>query len=494
MGDSSLAPIAFNAGQNTAAAELGGAMPLVVNVVPDAAGVVRCRPGIKAWSSFGTATGSPVIGMSPFSGYLVYVTADRKIHAVTPQGNTLELSDDTDATKLAGAGRPTFASGRVMLVMAGGGAMQKWTGDGLSARLVNKGTVDVADPPDASFICAIAKRLVAQVPGKSGQLQWSGPLEDYENWDMAVGGAAFIQADAKPDPLVSMADNTNEIFAFGSHTLQVFAPSSLQIDPTDANNILDFAPSRTMQIGTVSPFGICPVDDTFAMLDRQRRIVITDARSYNDVSKPIFQAIRDMKDVTNAWAFRMRFARFDCVVWMFPTDGFGLIYDISSQTWCEWRAWNAGDEPVTITSAYNWAEQNVFLVGLSDGSVAQLDDQETTDLGAPIIVELVSGFTSHSTSAQKACKTLMLSFKRTWSALPAPANGLSPSGHVRVSMRDNEGAWKIIKDIELSSSSEPCLQIRSLGVYRTRQWRIQYTGRDEVQLVSAQEEYEVLGA
>jgi hypothetical protein len=236
------------------------------------------------------------------------------------------------------------------------------------------------------------------------------------------------------------------------------------------------------------------MDDTFAVIDRQRRVILTDGRTYDDISRPVFQTLRGLKNVEDAWAFRMRFSRFDCLVWMFPTDGFGLVYDATGGKWFDWRAWDNGDVPVTITSAYNWAEENVFLTGLSDGSIAQLDDAETTDLGKPIKIELVSGFTNHGSTTQKACNTLMLQFKRTWSALPAPEYGLSPSGHVRVSKRDDNGAWRIVKDVELSSSAEPCLTIRSLGVYRTRQWKVEYTGSDEIQLVSAQEAFENLGA
>lgn len=493
-GETQVAPIIFAGGEDTSASALGGAMPTVVNALPDAAGVVRRRPGISTWDPFPTAaiSSSAVIGMAPFGSNLVYVTADRKLHAVNVQSGVTELSDDTRATQLDGSARPSIVSGRNMLVVAGGGAIQKWTGTGLSSRLQNNGAG--GDPPEATFLCAVAQRLVAQCANKSGQIWWTGPLEDYENWDMATGGASYIQAAAKPDPLVAMLDNTNEVFTFGTETTQVFAPSALAVDSNDLNNLLDFAPSRTMNLGTVSPFSVVAVDDMFGLIDRHRRVVLTDGRSYSDVSKPVVQALRNMASITDAWAFRMRFGRFDCLVWMFPSNGYGLIYDTAGSKWCEWRAWDRGPVDVSITSAYNWAEQNVFLVGLSNGQIAKLDDSAWTDLTAPVKVEVVSGFTTHGTQAQKCCNTLMLYFRRTWAELPAPTNGLTASGHVRVSFRDDEGSWELVEDVELSSTREPCLQIRSLGVYRSRQWKVEYTGSDEIQLVSAQEEYEVLGA
>jgi len=65
---------------------------------------------------------------------------------------------------------------------------------------------------------------------------------------------------------------------------------------------------------------------------------------------------------------------------------------------------------------------------------------------------------------------------------------------VRVSLRDTQGAWRVVKNLVLSDSMNPSIQIRSLGVYRTRQWRVEYTGDDRFEFISAQEEFELLGA
>jgi hypothetical protein len=328
-----------------------------------------------------------------------------------------------------------------------------------------------------------------------------------------------------------MLDNTNEVYAFGTETIQVYAPSSLNIDPNDPNNILDFAPARTMNIGTVSPHSIIAIDDTFAMLDRNRRFILTDARTYTDISAPVAQILRDMKSIADVWGFRMRFGRFDCIVWMFPTDGFGLIYDMKSARWSEWRERGVqsydysgspvhtgsavsrlADHPVSITSAYNWAEKGMFLLGLSNGTIAALDDTSPTDLAfddtstdtpynsaTSIKVEVQSGHIDHGSTEQKHCKTLLLKLRRTFSPLAPtgtmPANVLqSPSGVLRVSKRDDQGAWKLVKEVALSDSRAPSVQMRSLGVYRSRQWKLEYSGLDEIQIVSAQEEFEILGA
>ena len=228
--------------------------------------------------------------------------------------------------------------------------------------------------------------------------------------------------------------------------------------------------------------------------------VITVARTYTDISRKVTQILREVT-IDDAWGFRMRFGRFDALVWMFPTDGYGLIYDAATGNWSEWREGGVAEGPVTITSAYNWTEEGVFLVGLSDGSIAKLDDESTVDWfddngnGTPIKIAVTSGFTNHGSGAQKHCRTAMFMFRRTQAALPANNVGsLSTSGHVRISYRDDQGTWNVLRDIELSAEREIVVPIRSVGVYRTRQWKVEYTGADEIQFVGAQEEFEPLGA
>lgn len=490
------AEIPFYTSEDRSSDPLTGAMPLSVNVIADQGNALPPRPGVSGWSAFPAVDvepglyGSPVIGMCAWRTFLVWVTADRKIRAMPVGGGILELSDATYESKLDGSLRPSFVPGRNMLVIAGGGAMQKWTGTGVSARLENVGAVtaplvDDLPPPDTNQVVSVAQRLIAAVTGDSGQIRWSGPLEQYEDWDMSNGGSSYIQAAAKPDPITALSDNTNEVFAWGQFTLQVFAPANLAIDANDPNNLLDFAPARTANIGVTARDSICPVDDTFIALDRIRRVIITDGRTYTDISGQVAKLLRDFEVVDDCWSFRMRYSKWDCIVFIFPTVGRGLIFNAKSSRWSEWLYSVDGSipAPIPITSAYHWTEQNVFLVGMSDGSIAQLDDEATDDLGKPIIVELVSGFQTHGTTQQKACNTLMLAYR-------AEAVG----GNARLWRRDGLGAWTLTKQIDITSTIPSNKQIRSIGVYRQRQWKMRYLASDRFRLISVHEEFEPLGA
>lgn len=455
--------------------ELAGAPPLSVNALTDLSGAIRARPGISAWSDFPTEipNASAVNSMAVFGDYLVYTTVDRKLWAWLGGGLVVPLSDTTSTTQLDGYSRPVPLSLRSRVVIAGGGAPQTWTGTGLSARLGGS-------PPLMAHVVGIATRVVGSRADRTGIFQWSGLGDSgHETWDELN----YSEAEAKPDLLMALHDNTNEVFAFGAETLQVYSP-----DP-----YVGFAAGRTMRLGLLAPYSVINVDDVFAFLDRERRFVLTDGRGFSDadsvVSKPIEASLRGMSTTDDVWGTRLRTDRWDAGVWFFPTDGKGWIWDRRRNSWSEWRAWgSSGYTSPTITSAVYWPERNLFLVGLSTGQIAQLSQSAYTDLGSIIKVELVSGFIDHGTDNRKKCVSATFTFRRGETAF----GGTAPP--VLISWRDDTGAFgqPTVLDLGAAGDNEPFVEIRSSGVYRKRQWKVEFTSSALFSFVSAREDFVLL--
>jgi len=441
----------------------------MVNALADEAGTVRQRPGIATWSGFPSTipNASPVVGMVPFGEFLVYVTEDRKLFAVQG-GAVADLSDSTAATKLDGASRPSLIATRNKVVAVGGGLPQKWT-SGLSARLGGS-------PPMATHIAGIATRLVVSQANPSGQLQWSGLGDSgHETWD----ALDYAEAEADPDVIRALHGNTNELFVFGAKTLQKFVPDA----------VVGFAPVSTVGLGLLAPYSVVPLDDQFAFLDRSRRIMLTDGRGYQETNPQLGKTFDAIGTVSDCWGFHALLDQWDLGVWMFPTHGKGYIWDRGANRWSEWRAWNgsAYSEP-TITSAVSWPEKNLTLVGLSTGQIARLDGSTYSDLGEVLKVEITTGFTDRGTSQGKACKAARFRFKRgqTSQGSTAPV--------VVISYRDDLGAFRVQRRASLGVAGDynPVIDLRSLGTYRQRQWKIEFTAASELSFVGAEEEFEVL--
>lgn len=468
-------PLPFSDTQASGLEALSGAPALMANTMVDIGGTRRARPGIAVWDGFPTTVPdeSPVIGMASIGSTLVYVTENRLIWACDAAGTVTRLSDLSFPTTLAGSLRPLLLSLRGEVVIVGGGAPQTTDGMFLSERLGGS-------PPDAMALAGIATRIVLAPNDTSGTIVWSG-LGDagHSTWD----ALDFAEAESKPDPVSNIASNTNELFVFGKETVQVFSPDA----------VTGFATGRALNIGLLAPYSLVEVDSQFAFLDRERRFVLTDGRSFSDdesvLSKPIEAVLRGLATVDDAWGFRMRTDRWDACVFFFPTVGRGFIWDRRNRGWSEWRQWGArGWESPSITSAYFWPEQNVFLVGLASGQIAKLDADAHTDLDQAIKVELITGFVDRGSDNLKKCDAVKLVFRRGATAQASTAP------RVHVSWRDDLGEFcsPSVLDLGRAGDYDPTLELRSLGSYRRRQWKVEYTADAGFTFVGAREQFQTL--
>lgn len=465
------APLLFGNNQQSGDQELGGASPLAINVVTDGVGAVRRRPGISAWDGFPTVAPSTesVIGLFDFQDELYVVYANRQIVKIAG-GVATNLSTFGLASYLAGTGRPVFADTQFRLVIAGGAAPEKVdSGETVAERLGGS-------PPDSTHIVAIASSLVSNdltEPATYDQVRISGNGDaGNETWNPLDE----VPANARPDGIVSVQASTNQLYVFGNRTLQTFVPDASGTPPRI------FAPLATIQRGCAAPHGIVAVDDDFAWLTEQRVFVRSDGRSVTEMSDGISATLDAVGTVSDAFGFRWTADQFDCLAWVFPTDGRTFVSQ-SAGGWAQWHGWTdgAGHTPFPATAFHFWPEQNLYLVGLADGTIAQLDSTGTSDLGARIKAEVRTGFINRDTDAHKHCEAVRFTFKRGQTA------GVEPQ--VLLSWRDTLGPFCAPLRLGLGTVGDYVFTVerRSLGTYRARQWRLEFTDAVDFALARAEE-------
>jgi len=457
-------PIPLGVSQDSSIEEMGGAAPLSANVLADAGGSVRRRPGISSWSDFpAPSTTSPVIGMAVYGDALVYVTQDRKIHAWLASGLVQELSDATAATQLDGGTRPTFAITQERITIAGGGALQTWQGTGLSTRLGGS-------PPAATHVVGANTRLIVNVRDNSGRVQWSDPgIGGHESWP----ALNFLELESRPDPLPALYSDTNELVGIGSQSVQYLV----------ADAVAGFVSSRTVSSGTVAPYSFCQSDEVSRFMDDRKRIVESDGRSITPVSSPaITKTLRDLDAVSDTWAFHAHIGAYNLAVWVMPTAGRSFAYNVESKTWSEWRARTSNGLwfPLGFSSYCYFPQHDLHLVGMADGRIMKLDMDATTDDGDLLYGEMVSGFLDRGSGRLKLCEAVKLTFRHT--------PGTSP--RVSLSWRDDTGAYG--NPIDFTVTSSGMLEIRSLGTYRQREYRLTMSDDAPLTLVAATEDYQML--
>lgn len=595
--------------QSSGLDELGGGSPYAINVVVDPINkTVRRRPGVSAYSEApGLVDSGGIVGVYRTIGGHLYAVGgtpgQRAIYRISG-GSSNNLSTALGNTLLDGAERPDFAETEMLLVVAGGNRLQK------VELASNESDKLGGDPPKASHVIANSQRLVvndvdefrSQLRG-SGFAQGTQTYEGHETWSGL--DAATVTAEAKTDPVVAVHENTNEIFAFGTTTLQVFSP-----DPT-----FGYVPVATREIGCAAAYSVIKVDQSFAWLDHLRRFVLGDGRSLEIISDPIKATLDEIEDVSDCFGYRVVMGNLDCMIWTFPSDGRTFVFQKGSG-WGQWQGWDPGQnnwKQLDVTAHFQEPGTGANIVGTGGGLVSQLQmgafedlvpedtfsvlefslssgpndgdtltitvagvayvfeadessngvtpgriqvpaasdwinnptafaalieaniptveavgesggdglssytitstvpgpvtmdasetgssslNGKTLTLGtsfaaSPIVARVATGYLDRATRMRKHCQRVTLMFRRGLGE-----TNQEPTGAWKASLRwrDQPGPWSDPLFASMGASTDRFSQVtfRSLGVYRERQWVLEYSGESDMVLIGADEEFEVL--
>lgn len=404
------ADIVFGPFQEGSFEELGGASPRALNVVIDPKGVVSKRPGIVGGvTTDDVIDAAGIIGLhSTYDGQLFAVGGTpmfRKLYKLFPTA-ALDISQVANG-KLRGSRRPIFAETEPWMLIAGGDAIQKVD----LATLVSSQLG--GDPPLASHIVANSSRLLANdlTVDKtkvrfSGIAQGTVDTSGHEQWDNTglTEDGGFFTAEARPDPVVAIRENTNEVFVWGVDNVQIFAPNG---DPP-------FVPAATRESGCLAPYSIIKQGQEYLWLDQHRRIVYSDGRSFQNLEGPIKRQLDELRAPTDCFGYRVFTGHVDCLVWTFPTDGRTFAYQVGGG-WSEWHGWDnsiANFTRLAVNAHHLRRDGGLNIVGTRDGRVGKFSLDAFDDLGSPIVAYVESGFNNRETDNLKKCRAVRIAIRR----------------------------------------------------------------------------------
>jgi len=527
-------PIPFAPLLETSSEEISGASPEAYNVVLDSRGVLRKRPGIGAYTGVAPSTsidaagvlglyltedrvahtnGTPTVsGTHPGVLYAVGATVNasggghnrgRNVYRIAGGAATLVGTGAADEDRLSTPAaiattrfpRPTFAETEALLVIAGGAEIGKIDirPETFSAPNFTNPNPDYHEmaflggcPPLASHVIPNSSRILAndtqldQTKVRYSDItQGITDTTGHETWTPSPGAAGFFTAEARADSIVAIAENTNDLYLFGRTSLQLFAPDTS----------VTFAPSITKEVGCLAPYSPVKLDEKFAWLDHLTRIVISDGREVQDIGEPIQRTLDELTTPSDCYAYRVSDGFLEAIVFRFETDQETLVLQ-PGIGWGRWALHSSTTDDFSlfpVCSHHLRADGGLNVVGLDDGTVRLLSFDFTTDLGAPIVAYVKSGFLDRDTDNRKHCQAVHLTFKRT--------AALSRDVVCYLDYRDSlTDEWETVP-IELSvddGDMNPVVTIRSLGVYRRRQWRFRFPDEAELYLVRVTEHFTTL--
>jgi hypothetical protein len=530
-----LAVIPFAPTLETSSEPISGACSEAFNIIVDARGTIRKRPGLVAYTGVAPSTavdasgvlglylteskvahtsGTPTVsGTHPGVLYAVGATVNasggghnrgRNVYRVAGGTATLVGTGTADQDRLATPAaiattrfpRPIFAETEALLVIAGGAEIGKVDIRPETFSAPNFTTnADYHEmsflggcPPLASHVLGNSSRILANdTQLDQTKLRYSDisqgivDFAGHETWTPSPGAAGFFTAEARPDSIVACAENTNDIYVFGRTSLQLFSPDTA----------VTFAPSITKEIGCLAPYGVVKFDEKFVWLDHLTRIVMSDGREWQDVGGAIQATLDDLTTPSDLYAYRFTESFADCLIFRFETDSETLVLQPSSG-WARWALHDAATDEFSrfpVLSHLLRQDGGLNVVGMEDGTIRLLTLDAETDLGATIVSYVRTGFLDRETSNRKRSKAVHLTFRRE--------PGLSDNVTCYLEYRDElSEEWTTI-DIDLGvddGNRDPVVVLRSLGVYRRRQWRFRFPNENRLYLVRATEDFEDLEA
>jgi hypothetical protein len=529
------AVIPFGPSLETSHEPISGACSEAYNIVVDARGTIRKRPGLVAYTGVAPSTAvdangvlglyltearvahtsgsATVSGTHPGVLYAVGATvnaagsghnAGRDVYRIAGGAATLVGTGVTNEDRLATPAaiattrfpRPTFVETEALLVIAGGAEIGKidirpetYSAPSFTTNAdYHEMSFLGGCPPLASHVIANSSRIIANdTQLDQTKLRYSDISQGivdflgHETWTPSPAAAGFFTAEARPDSIVACAENTNDIYVFGKTSLQLFSP-----DTTTT-----FAPSITKEIGCLAPHGIVKHDERFVWLDHLTRIVSSDGREWQDVGAPIQATLDDLTTPSDCYAYRFSESFADCLVFRFETDSETLVLQPGAG-WARWAQHDAVTDDFSmfpVISHVMRQDGGLNVVGLADGTIRLLTFDAETDLGAAIVAYVRTGFIDRETNNRKQSRAVHLAFKRE--------TGLADNVTCYLEYRDElSDEWTVI-DIELGVDDgdlNPVVTLRSLGVYRRRQWRFRFPAESRLFLVRATEDFEDLGS
>ncbi len=397
-------------------------------------------------------------------------TPTRKVYGVAGP-SVIDMSLGATSPNIDGTEPVTLQVWRDFAFAAGGLSPQIISSGFVSSKLISTGPTIV---PSARDLCILAQRVVIASADPSGLFFWSGLGEaGATEWDQTF---EFREAEARPDAIVGCKETSRELFIFGENSLQVFSP-----DPDET-----FSPGPVLEIGCASKRSISRVDQTMAWVDDRKRIVASDGRSVVVLSdKGIAGTLDSVSTFSDCWSFRAKMGAHDLTVFVFPTDGRSFAWDENSSTWSEWRRMDRVTQQWKpwAPSSYLWIPVlNKHLVGMPDGTIAELALDAHSDLNDPIAWRIRTGFKEvekrrHAVEARFTCRR----------------GSASAEAQIGVTWRDDLGAFEQPIQCPLGEPGdyEADVTVSPAGSpYRRRQWELSGSGDDAYLIAGGKETYE----
>jgi hypothetical protein len=294
---------------------------------------------------------------------------------------------------------------------------------------------------------------------------------------------SFASAAGAPDTLVAMKVFNREIYLFGQRSIEVWE--------NDGTTPFSRIPGGFIESGCSAPNSVLTDENAVYWIDDYRRLVRFGGKTVERLSTDFDRELQSLSSVADCVAFKVEIDGYIFFIFTFDRANRTLVFNQSTNDWCEWGKWNYADAAYDrwIANCYCYATAwKLHLVGRRDQLViSELGKDYATDDDDIIAIERTTGHIDYGTSRLKRSNEMRIRAKRG-----TGLSGRTPKLMLRYKI-DNK-TWSNIKEFSLGDIGEYNLIMRDLRrkVYRTIQYQFRATDAVDIVFSSAEEDMEVL--
>lgn len=308
-------------------------------------------PGLKL---FATTGGGVSRGAGVRNGEL-YVVTGQTLYKIASNGTSTSLG------AISGTGRCSFdEDGENLIIATGTGKPYTYNGTTLSQGAD-------ADLPNASTVAYINRRVV---------YDGNGPDVAFADLDtpLVVNSANVISADTKPDDTLAVQAHRQQLYVFGSETIQPMYNSG------SGNPPFDFILNSVQEVGLGAIHSVSSNKRFVYFLGSDRQVYRIAGLDVQTISNPaIGQAIEKYSNVSDAYGLTFTFDSLEFYLLSFPTGNETWLFNEQSGLWTNLAYGTDGDQHL-IAGYQNVYGKHLVTDRLS-GNVYELDFDTYTDNG-----------------------------------------------------------------------------------------------------------------
>lgn len=406
---------------------------------------------------------------------LLIITA-KKLFTYRKGIGIVEYSSDIFEYK----GRVSFAelgyyggTNKPKIVMANGGKIIIFNGEDEPYEVT-----DIDAPTHVSYVECIDDYIVAIHSGTQ-EIHISS-LREPENWD-----AYFFQANSYNDKAIALKKVRDELYIIGEKSTEVWY--------TTGNASIPFQrrPNLSFNRGSVAPHSLIFENNSLFMMDDSRHIVNIVERTPQIISLQIDEDLKKLSNPYDCVASSFAIGAHPFLMFSFEKDEKCFLYDYINKTWSEWKGYNSELGVNTIFSGRKiiyvskW-DLNI-VEGQEEGAIYELDKDIFTDDDSLYKMSVKTAAIDYGISVIKRCNSIRLGLKKNTNR----ASGINEDEFLLIRWRDDGSyTWKATEQINLGKSDDDfyLIELRALGMYRKRQWELEYNGNGKFMVNSFEED------